>query len=69
MSPALQTLSKVVSVGFAGYTVVKTVKEAREDEDGLQLAEALLRGATLTLSLVLLIRELRSMRRDQGQLA
>ena len=45
-----QDLIKVASTAFAVYSVVKTIRDARNDSDGLQLAEALLRGATLALS-------------------
>ena len=65
MNTKTQTLTKIASIGFAGYTVVKTVREARADDDGLQLTEALLRGATLALSLVLLVRELRRLRQSE----
>jgi hypothetical protein len=50
---------KIASTGFALYTVIKTIRDARHDQDGLQLTEALLRGATLTISVIILVRNLR----------
>jgi hypothetical protein len=54
-----QDVMKIATTGFAVYSVLKTVRAARRDDDGLQLMEALLRGATLTLSIILIIRNLR----------
>ena len=54
-----QDALKIASTAFAVYSVVKTVREARNDKDGLQLTEALLRGTTLALSIALIIRNLR----------
>jgi hypothetical protein len=55
-----QDVLKIASTAFAVYSVVKTVRDARNDHDGLQLTEALLRGATLSLSIILIIRNLRA---------
>ncbi len=54
-----QDALKIASTAFAVYSVVKTVRDARNDKDGLQLTEALLRGTTLALSIALIIRNLR----------
>jgi hypothetical protein len=54
-----QDVLKIASTAFAVYSVIKTVHDARSDDDGLQLMEGLLRGATLTLSVIILIRNLR----------
>ena len=61
-----QDLMKVASMAFAVYTVVKTIRDARNDKDGLQMTEALLRGATVTLSVVLLVRNLRQERAERA---
>lgn len=61
-----QDLMKVASMAFAVYTVVKTIRDARNDNDGLQMTEALLRGATVTLSVVLLVRNLRQERAERA---
>jgi hypothetical protein len=63
-----QDLMKVASTAFAVYSVVKTIRDARNDSDGLQLAEALLRGATLALSVALIVRNLRQHRSEVGEL-
>jgi hypothetical protein len=54
-----QDALKIASTAFAVYSVVKTVRDARNDKDGLQFAEALMRGTTLALSIALIIRNLR----------
>jgi hypothetical protein len=54
-----QDALKIASTAFAVYSVVKTVRDARNDHDGLQLTEALLRGTTLALSIAIIIRNLR----------
>lgn len=54
-----QDVLKLASTAFALYTVVKTIRDARNDEDGLQLMEGILRGATLGLSIAIVIRNLR----------
>jgi len=54
-----QDLIKIASTAFAVYSVVKTIRTARQDDDGLQLMEAVLRGATLGLSVVIVIRNMR----------
>jgi hypothetical protein len=54
-----QDLVRVATTLFAAYSAYKAVKQAREDEDGLQLTEAVLRGLTLTLSIAILVRNLR----------
>lgn len=54
-----QDLVKIASTGFAVYTVLKTIRDARNDEDGLQLVEGILRGASLALSVAILVRNLR----------
>jgi hypothetical protein len=54
-----QDVLKFASTAFALYTVVKTIRDARNDEDGLQLMEGILRGATLGLSIAIVIRNLR----------
>lgn len=54
-----QDVLRIASTAFALYSVVKTVRDARNDEDGLQLMEGLLRGATLTLSVLVIVRNLR----------
>jgi hypothetical protein len=56
-----QDILKLASTAFALYTVVKTIRDARNDEDGLQLMEGILRGATLGLSIAIVIRNLRHM--------
>ena len=54
-----QDLLKVASTAFAIYSVAKTIRDARNDDDGLQLMEGVLRGATLALSIAILVRNLR----------
>lgn len=54
-----QDALKIASTAFAVYSVVKTVHSARNDHDGLQLMEGVLRGATLALSIAIIIRNLR----------
>lgn len=54
-----QDLIKFASTAFALYSVAKTIRDARHDDDGLQLVEGILRGATLALSVAILIRNLR----------
>jgi hypothetical protein len=61
-----QDLVKIASTAFAVYSVAKTIRDARNDEDGLQLTEGILRGATLSLSILILIRNLRH--RDDPEL-
>ncbi len=60
-----QLLMKIGSLAFAAFTVAKTLRTAREDEDGLQLTEALVRGTALALSAAVLIRQ---WRRDTHEL-
>lgn len=49
----------VASLTFGVVSVVRTLRAARQDDDGLQLSEALLRGATLAVSIALFVRGLR----------
>ena len=57
-----QDLLQVATTAFAVYSVVRMIREARNDKDGLQMTEALLRGATVTLSVIILVRNLRQER-------
>ncbi len=52
----------IASLTFGAVSVVRTLRAAKNDEDGLQLTEALLRGATLAVSVALFIRGLREVR-------
>jgi chorismate synthase len=61
-----QDYMKIASTGFAVYTVVSTIRNARNDDDGLQLLEGVLRGATLALSLAIIVRNLRHVDDDQA---
>jgi hypothetical protein len=61
-----QDYMKIASTGFALYTVLKTIRAARHDDDGLQLMEAVLRGATLALSVAVIVRNLRHLDDDQA---
>lgn len=54
-----QDMMKLATTAFAVYSVMKTIRDARHDDDGLQLVEGILRGATLGLSVMILIRNLR----------
>jgi hypothetical protein len=56
-----QDLMKLASTAFAVYSVVKTIRIAREDKDGLQLIEAVLRGATVTMSVIIIVRNMREL--------
>ncbi len=64
-----QDALKIASTAFAVYSVVKTVRDARKDDDGLQLTEALMRGATLALSIALLVRNLRDRETEELEAA
>lgn len=64
-----QDALKIASTAFAVYSVVKTVRDARRDDDGLQLTEALMRGATLALSIALLVRNLRDRETEELEAA
>lgn len=64
-----QDALKIASTAFAVYSVVKTVRDARRDDDGLQLTEALMRGATLALSIALLVRNLRDREAEELEAA
>ena len=55
----VQDVMKVASTAFAVYSVVKTIRDSINDDDGLQLVEALMRGATLGLSVAVIIRNFR----------
>jgi hypothetical protein len=61
----IRSLTKIASVGFSLFTLVQTAKTARRDDDGLQFAEALVRGVALALSTAILVRELRSSRAER----
>ncbi|MGA7689313.1 MAG: hypothetical protein WCA29_08795 [Jiangellales bacterium] len=61
-----QDYVKIASTGFALYTVLKTIRTARHDDDGLQLMEALLRGATLALSVAVIVRNIRHLDDEQS---
>ncbi len=54
-----QDLIKIAGTAFAVYSVIKTIRTARQDEDGLQLMEAVLRGATVGLSVIIIVRNMR----------
>jgi hypothetical protein len=49
----------IASLTFTAVTVARTLRAARRDKDGLQLGEAVLRGATLAVSLAIFVRTLR----------
>jgi hypothetical protein len=51
---------KVTGSVIAIISVIKAFREADHRSDKLEMVEALLRGATLTISVVLLIRHLRN---------
>jgi hypothetical protein len=53
---------KVVGATVGIVSVIKAFREADHRSDKLEMVEALLRGATLTISVVLLLRHLR----DEG---
>ncbi len=57
-----QDLLQVATTAFAVYSVVRMIREAGNDDDGLQMTEALLRGAAVTLSVIILVRNLRQER-------
>jgi hypothetical protein len=50
---------KVVGATIGIISVVKAFREADHRSDKLEMTEALLRGATLTISVILLVRHLR----------
>jgi hypothetical protein len=51
---------KVAGATLGIISVVKAFREADHRSDKLEMVEALLRGATLTISIVLLVRHLRA---------
>ena len=57
---------KIASTGFAVYSVLSTIRSARNDDDGLQLLEGVLRGATLALSIAIIVRNLRPLDDEQA---
>jgi hypothetical protein len=58
-SNTMKNLIKIASTGVAIYGVVSTIRQAREDKDGLQTLEAVMRAGTLALSVIIIIRSLR----------
>ncbi len=51
---------KVAGATFGIISVIKAYREADDRSDKLEMLEAVLRGATLTISVVLLVRHLRA---------
>jgi hypothetical protein len=56
----MKNLIKIASTGVAIYGVVSTIRQARADKDGLQTLEAIMRAGTLAISVIIIIRSLRS---------
>lgn len=57
-----ELVERIVTIGsltFGAVTVVRSLQAARKDDDGLQLGEAILRGATLAVSVAIFVRNLR----------
>ncbi|MDB1088369.1 hypothetical protein PJ985_12415 [Streptomyces sp. ACA25] len=53
---------------FGVLGVVKQLKHAREDHDGLELVDAVVSAAAIVTSVALLARELRRLNREQSDI-
>ncbi|RMI42249.1 hypothetical protein [Streptomyces triticirhizae] len=52
---------------FGAFGVVRQLREAREEQDGLRLVDAVVSAAAIATGVALLARELRRMNQDGGE--
>ena len=53
------TLFTFVDTVFAGRTAIKRLRQARSDDDGLELLDALLHAAIVITGVIIIVRRLR----------